>query len=114
MGNNFPSVWDREQCLQLTAFSNRSSEHSPGSHATQITFINEHDSSMLLTGSGNFLQEFSLNFPEDGVVRIYGDVATKPHLVSSWGTIPRDSSQAAGLVLHWDQETGALVTVSNG
>ena len=58
-GNNVGSVWDREQCLSLSTFSNRSSENSQGSHATQLLFINEHDKSMLLTGAGN---EISVKF----------------------------------------------------
>jgi len=106
------SVWDREICQKINVFNNRSSYDTmitfSGSNAlstsrtTALSFLNEHDSALLLTGS------------EDGIVRIWSnyDDPEKNTLRTSWraltGAVP--ATRGAGLVVDWQQEHGILLT----
>jgi regulator-associated protein of mTOR len=97
------AVWDWERAEQLTRFSNA---NPPGSRVTDIRFINEDDTAMLMTGSS------------DGVIKIYRHYEDPKNieLVSSFRALsellPSDK-QSAGLVFDWQQGQGKVLVAGD-
>lgn len=86
---------------KIHSFKNRSSLESTNTRTTGLSFINEEDSSILLTGT------------DDGIVRVWShfDDSFNHSLTTAWralsGLVP---GRGAGLVLNWQQEFGFLLT----
>lgn len=97
------AVWDWEKQEQLTRFSNA---NPPGSRVTDIRFINEDDTAMLMTGSS------------DGVIKIYRhyDDQRNIELVSSFRALSEllpSTKQSAGLVFDWQQGQGKVLVAGD-
>ncbi|EPS36808.1 hypothetical protein H072_9652 [Dactylellina haptotyla CBS 200.50] len=92
------SVWDWSKGYRLNQFSNG---NPSGTRITDIKFINEDDTALLLTGSG------------DGVVRIYKNYEEDRNieLVSAWRALTDllPSNRSSGLVADWQQGRGSLL-----
>ncbi|KAF2163018.1 hypothetical protein M409DRAFT_26465 [Zasmidium cellare ATCC 36951] len=94
------AVWDWAEAKQLNRFSNGNPKHS---RVTEVRFINEDDTAMLMTGSS------------DGIIKVYRNYEDPDEIqhVSSFRAlndlIPSDR-QSSGLVFDWQQGQGrALV-----
>ncbi|KAI9817705.1 MAG: hypothetical protein M1832_004599 [Thelocarpon impressellum] len=93
------SIWDWNHQRRLNRFSNG---NPSGSRINEVTFINEDDQALLMTGSS------------DGVMRVFRsyESSNKTELVSAWRALTDlvDSNFNAGLVFDWQQGQGrALV-----
>ncbi|KAF3930265.1 hypothetical protein ABW20_dc0106867 [Dactylellina cionopaga] len=92
------SVWDWSKGYRLNQFSNG---NPAGTRITDVKFLNEDDTALLLTGSG------------DGVVRIYKNYEDDRNieLVSAWRALTDllPSNRSSGLVAEWQQGRGALL-----
>ena len=96
------SIWDWQQKIRLTRFSNG---NPTGSRITETKFINEDDQALLITGSS------------DGVVKIFRDYASEEavELVSAFrglnDLVP--SNKNVGLVFNWQQGQGKLLVAGD-
>ncbi|GAB7359588.1 hypothetical protein MBLNU230_g6773t1 [Neophaeotheca triangularis] len=97
------AVWDWKEATQLARFSNG---NPLGSRVTELRFINEDDSAMLLTGSS------------DGVIKIFRnyDSPSKIELASSFRALSdlvASDNQSAGLVFDWQQGQGRILVAGD-
>ncbi|KAI9205108.1 raptor N-terminal caspase like domain-containing protein [Polychytrium aggregatum] len=94
---NIVSVYDWEENVKLSSFSNK---NPAGSRITSLRFINEEDYSLLFVGSS------------EGVVRIYRNYEEKRkyELATSWRALTDlfPESSGPGLISDWQQHTGLL------
>ncbi|KAF3915731.1 hypothetical protein AA313_de0206634 [Arthrobotrys entomopaga] len=92
------SVWDWSKGYRLNQFSNG---NPAGTRITDVKFLNEDDTALLLTGSG------------DGVIRIYKNYEDDRsiELVSAWRALTDllPSNRSSGLVAEWQQGRGSLL-----
>ncbi|ODQ80897.1 hypothetical protein BABINDRAFT_160345 [Babjeviella inositovora NRRL Y-12698] len=92
------TVWDWEEQTVVSRFSNG---NPFGTKITDMKFINEDDSPLLMTGSS------------DGVVKIYRDFyeSEKVELVSAWRALTDIllTSKTTGLISEWQQSRGSLL-----
>ncbi len=93
------SIWDWSSQSRLNRFANG---NPSGTRINEVTFINEDDQALLMTGSS------------DGVLRVFRNFESsgRTELVSAWRALTDlvDSNVNAGLVFDWQQGQGkALV-----
>lgn len=94
------SIWDWEENSIIKKFSN---SNPFGTKITDIKFLNEDDSPLLLTGSS------------DGVIKIYKNFHSndegQTELVAAWRALTDLllTSKSSGLVSEWQQSRGSLL-----
>lgn len=96
------TCFDYRQNEQLSRFSNG---NSFGTKITDIKFLNEDDSPLLLTGSS------------DGIVKLYKNFnsTSEVQLVSSWRALTDLllTSRSTGLISEWQQSRGSLLVTGD-
>ncbi|GMG19780.1 unnamed protein product [Ambrosiozyma monospora] len=96
------TVFDWKNNCQLSRFSNG---NPFGTRVTDMKFVNEDDSPLLLTGSS------------DGVIRIFKnfDDVDEAQLISSWRALPdiMPTSRSRGVITDWQQTTGSLLVTGD-
>ncbi|KAI9843169.1 MAG: hypothetical protein M1838_002744 [Thelocarpon superellum] len=89
------TIWDWANQTRLNRFANG---NPAGTKITEVTFINEDDQALLLTGSS------------EGVMRVFrhADEAGRTELVSAWRALTNlvEAPVQAGLVFEWQQGHG--------
>ncbi|KAI0405953.1 raptor N-terminal caspase like domain-containing protein [Xylaria palmicola] len=100
--SNTVYVWDWKKQNRLHRFSNGNPE---GSKISDMKFINEDDTSFLMTGSS------------DGVLRVYRnyDSAKTIELASAWRALTHmvPSNVNSGMVFDWQQVTGRVLVAGD-
>ncbi|KAI1654094.1 raptor N-terminal caspase like domain-containing protein [Daldinia decipiens] len=95
-------IWDWKKQTRLNRFSNGNPE---GSKISDMTFINEDDTALLMTGSS------------DGVLRVYRnyDTLKTTELASSWRALTHmvPSNVNSGMVFDWQQVTGNVLVAGD-
>lgn len=97
------AVWDWKEATQLARFSNG---NPLGSRVTELRFINEDDSAMLLTGSSDGVIKIFRNYDRPGQVELASSFRALSDLVAS-------DNQSAGLVFDWQQGQGRILVAGD-
>ncbi|EGV66317.1 hypothetical protein CANTEDRAFT_119188 [Yamadazyma tenuis ATCC 10573] len=97
------TVWDWETGKVVNRLSNM---NPAGTKITDIKFLNEDDSPLMLAGSS------------DGVIKIYKHFTsdrTKPELVASWRALTDLllTAKSTGLICEWQQSRGSLLVTGD-
>lgn len=102
------TIWDWEENSIIKKFSN---SNPFGTKITDIKFLNEDDSPLLLTGSSDGVIKIFKNFHSNDDGEDSEDGEKKIELVASWRALTDLllTSKSSGLVSEWQQSRGSLL-----
>ena len=99
---NFGSIWNWQQSVRLSRFSNG---NPSGSKINEARFINEDDQALLMTGSSDGIIKIFRNYESEKQVEVVSAFRALTDIVPS--------NKNAGLVFDWQQGQGKLLVAGD-
>lgn len=99
---DFDSIWNWQQSVRLSRFSNG---NPLGSKINEARFINEDDQALLMTGSSDGIIKIFRNYESEKQVEVVSAFRALTDIVPS--------NKNAGLVFDWQQGQGKLLVAGD-